>query len=50
MLTEHFHKVAGTAPKPGDTRQPNFQLMVRAQFKSQVPIRVDQVTAQILGN
>jgi hypothetical protein len=27
-----------------------FQAVVRAQFKSQVPIRVDQVTVHVLGN
>ena len=27
-----------------------FQTVVRAQFKSQVPIQVEQVTVHVLGN
>jgi hypothetical protein len=27
-----------------------FQIVVRARFKSQVPIHVGQVTAHVLGN
>jgi hypothetical protein len=37
--------------KGKDGRLPKyFQVVVKAQFKSQVPIRVEQVTARVLGN
>lgn len=42
-LVKSLRAKDGTIPK-------YFQAVVRAQFKSQVPIRVDQVTVHVLGN
>lgn len=43
------HLVASLRGKDGALPK-YFQVVVRAQFKSQVPIRVEQVTAHVLGN
>jgi hypothetical protein len=42
-LVESLQGKDGALPK-------YFQVVVRAQFKSQVPIQVEQVTAHVLGN
>jgi hypothetical protein len=43
------HLVASVRGKDGALPK-YFQIVVRAQFKSQVPIHVEQVTAHVLGN
>jgi hypothetical protein len=47
---DYAARLVNSLRSPGGTMPKYFQAVVRVQFKSQVPIRMEQVTVHVLGN